>query len=153
MELNKIQLSFTLIILLLLPEMDFPARNKDRRTFLRLAVVGVISLIGVSWNKLTHNHIDQLKQKAKSFPFNKNKTVSFFEHYIVINRNKKTTVLSARCTHLGCIINKVEQDKFLCPCHGSEYSFDGKVLKGPAYRDLETIPARISEDGSQIEIL
>lgn len=152
-ELDKIQLSLTLIVLLLLPEMDFPIRNKDRRTFLRLAVVGVISLIGVTWNKLTQNHIAQLNQKIKILPFNKNKTVSFFEHYIVINHNKKTTVLSARCTHLGCTINKVEQDKFLCPCHGSEFSLDGKVLNGPAYRDLENIPAKISDDGSQIEIL
>jgi cytochrome b6-f complex iron-sulfur subunit len=46
-------------------------------------------------------------------------------------------VLSSICTHLKC---KVEfdsaEDKFHCPCHGSEYDLDGAVLKKPAKKDL-----------------
>lgn len=133
--------------------MDFRMKKKNRRTFLRLASGGIISLFIVSWNKLTERHIELLGQKIKIFPFNKNKAVTFNENFIVVNQNEKTTVFSAHCTHLGCTINKLENDRFLCPCHGSEYSLDGKVLKGPAYKDLEIIPSKISEDGSQIEIL
>src|SRR5215212_1550186 len=46
--------------------------------------------------------------------------------------------VSARCTHLGCIIswNPVETS-WDCPCHGSRFSVDGEVLQGPAVRDLE----------------
>lgn len=34
----------------------------------------------------------------------------------------------AVCTHLGCVVpwNKAE-NKFMCPCHGSQYDFTGKV--------------------------
>jgi Rieske Fe-S protein len=45
--------------------------------------------------------------------------------------------LDDRCTHLGCRA-KWNSDRgiFECPCHGSEFSPDGKVIRGPATRSL-----------------
>lgn len=54
--------------------------------------------------------------------------------------------LSATCTHLGCII-KDEQDKFVCPCHGSQFDFSGRVLQGPATTSLQYFEVRLSDDG------
>ncbi|MFF4837754.1 FAD-dependent oxidoreductase [Streptomyces sp. NPDC001315] len=46
--------------------------------------------------------------------------------------------VSARCTHLGCIVafNHAEQ-AWECPCHGSRFAPDGRILQGPAVRPLE----------------
>lgn len=41
------------------------------------------------------------------------------------------------CTHRGCELN-VGGGIYSCPCHGSEFSVEGKVLEGPAERDLKT---------------
>jgi len=44
------------------------------------------------------------------------------------------------CTHKGCTV-EVNGNKFVCPCHGSEYALDGKVTEGPAKKDLKTYNA------------
>lgn len=41
------------------------------------------------------------------------------------------------CTHKGCTV-ELSGDKFICPCHGSEYNINGKVTGGPAKKDLKS---------------
>lgn len=48
--------------------------------------------------------------------------------------------LSPVCTHAGCIVSwNGEERSWDCPCHGARYDIDGKVLTGPATRDLRRI--------------
>ena len=55
--------------------------------------------------------------------------------YLIVTDDKKIESygLNAVCTHLGCVVpwNKAE-NKFMCPCHGSQYNNEGKVVRGPA---------------------
>ncbi|MBD2439559.1 FAD-dependent oxidoreductase [Nostoc sp. FACHB-110] len=44
--------------------------------------------------------------------------------------------VSLTCTHQGCTVQKAKDGKFHCPCHGAVFDADGKVLKGPAQRNL-----------------
>lgn len=48
--------------------------------------------------------------------------------------------VNPKCTHMGCTVvwNKAEQT-WDCPCHGARYSMEGKVVNGPADKDLEQI--------------
>jgi len=46
------------------------------------------------------------------------------------------------CTHRKCTVeyNK-SRKRFICPCHGSQYDLEGRVLKGPAEKPLKNLDA------------
>ncbi len=45
------------------------------------------------------------------------------------------------CTHMGCVPNR-ESSGWMCHCHGSRYDDSGRVLRGPAPKNLEVPPYR-----------
>ena len=124
----------------------------NRRTFLRIGMVGIFTFLVIAWNKLTLNTIQKNKRKQQVLTVENNKSVSFLNEYIVVRQDDKLSILSAHCTHLGCKINKAENGRLFCPCHGSEYDLEGNVLKGPAYKGLEKVAFKLSQDGTRIEI-
>ncbi len=55
--------------------------------------------------------------------------------------------INAICTHLGCVVPwNAGQNKYMCPCHGSQYDQTGKVVRGPAPRSLALAHADVVED-------
>ncbi len=58
--------------------------------------------------------------------------------------------LSLVCTHLGCTVT-VTEDALSCPCHGSRFDLQGKVLTGPADRALQRL--NVEERGGRVEVL
>lgn len=69
-------------------------------------------------------------------------------HYLVVDKEGglKDFAINAVCTHLGCVVpwNRAA-NKFMCPCHGSQYDADGKVIRGPA--PLSLALAHVDIDG------
>ena len=64
--------------------------------------------------------------------------------YLACLEDGSFLALSRICTHLGCSIPwDEEQQKFVCPCHGSSFNMLGEVLSPPAPRPLDTFPVRI----------
>jgi glycine/D-amino acid oxidase-like deaminating enzyme/nitrite reductase/ring-hydroxylating ferredoxin subunit len=48
--------------------------------------------------------------------------------------------VSPVCTHVGCLVGwNTAERTWDCPCHGSRYTCEGKVIQGPALHDLEVI--------------
>ena len=76
--------------------------------------------------------------------------------------------ISAVCTHLGCTVRAEALSqpetktvdgsplrlthRFACPCHGSRYTGDGKVVSGPAPRPLAWFHLSVSTDDGQLVV-
>jgi menaquinol-cytochrome c reductase iron-sulfur subunit len=71
--------------------------------------------------------------------------------WVVKMADQSVVAYTPNCTHLGCAYHWDNQQKnFICPCHTSAFSLDGKVLAGPAPRPLDRYVTRL--DGSKLLI-
>ncbi len=53
------------------------------------------------------------------------------------DKEGKTFIVPTKCTHLGCQLHwNADELTWDCPCHGSRFSYKGKVIGGPATKDL-----------------
>ena len=60
----------------------------------------------------------------------------------------KVHAVSPTCTHLGCQVSfNTAETTWDCPCHGSRFDHEGRVIEGPATSDLEP-KARPQSSGS-----
>lgn len=72
--------------------------------------------------------------------------------YIIVTDSKEVASfgLNAVCTHLGCVVPwNVAENKFMCPCHGSQYDSNGKMVRGPAPLSLALVHAEVANDKVQ----
>jgi cytochrome b6-f complex iron-sulfur subunit len=58
--------------------------------------------------------------------------------------------VSTRCGHRGCQVEPAATS-LVCPCHGSEYTFDGSILQGPTERALQRY--RVTSDATHVYIV
>lgn len=55
--------------------------------------------------------------------------------------------MSMVCTHQACLLTVRQGGGFRCPCHGAIFDGAGKVLEGPAKKDLIWYELKLTEDG------
>jgi cytochrome b6-f complex iron-sulfur subunit len=63
---------------------------------------------------------------------------------LVIRLAGAVYAVSAKCTHLGCIVKwEPDQGILACPCHEALFNPNGTIIGGPAPKPLPAYPARI----------
>lgn len=152
------------------PSQPIEPLESSRRQFLKIAsgiltaLVGltlgvplVSTLVGAAW-RLRKSHwsnvadIDSISPgQPVSLTFTDNVQDAYVRETVlhsvwaVKDLDSKVVVYSPICPHLGCEYSWDNQTRhFECPCHGSVFALDGKVLAGPAPRPLDTLPTKIS---------
>lgn len=64
--------------------------------------------------------------------------------WVILDERRKVTAFSPLCTHLGCAYRwESAKKEFACPCHGSVFDIEGKVLAGPAERPLDRYATKL----------
>lgn len=143
-----------------------PGGGLHRRSFLRKvwALLGIAALAEALWLTAaflrpgrTRREKEERSEavvagKIDDFPAG---TVSAFpggRFYLVRLEDGGFMALSRTCTHLGCTVPWVEEERrFVCPCHASAFDIRGEVVKPPAARALDTYRIRIEGETVKVE--
>ncbi len=130
----------------------------SRRDFLGLASVGAVILSfltavgGMLRIPKPNVHYEESQRfkigKPDNFPVG---TVNKLDDQkiFIFATNDGIHAISSICTHLGCIVYTTDWG-FQCPCHGSQYNKSGKVIGGPAPRNLAWLDISESVDGTLV---
>ena len=71
--------------------------------------------------------------------------------WVVKRPDNEVVAFVPQCTHLGCAYRWDDPSHtFICPCHNSVFSIDGKVLGGPAPRPLDRYMTKVEAGALEI---
>lgn len=84
--------------------------------------------------------VKQLKEKGLIVDKeNAPKPVIIFRH----PDTNELVAINSLCTHQGCTVQlNAEAKELACPCHGSKFAFDGKVINPPATENLDVFEVK-----------
>jgi cytochrome b6-f complex iron-sulfur subunit len=124
---------------------EAPAQSPDlqRRGMFTLGCIGfgaaTLGFLGATFRFLVPNVLYEPSRRftiggASEFPPG---SVTFLpdRRVYVFNSADGFFCISAVCTHLGCNVRHAGAG-FVCPCHGSRYDENGRVVAGPAPKSL-----------------
>ena len=140
-----------------------------RRAFLATAIYGIGTAIGTAlavpvlvylfWPSSRRkqsawldvgNESDLEQDKPKELTFRHNRLDGWKIYserstaWAVKSSDGSIIVFSPWCTHLGCAYHwEPSKHEFICPCHDSRFSIDGRVIQGPAPRPLDRFEVKV----------
>lgn len=91
---------------------------------------------------------EELAQTADLAP-GEGKIVNYNKEKIALYKDENGTLhaVNPLCTHMKCEVQwNAAEKSWDCPCHGARYSYDGRLLTGPADTGLEQISLRSLEE-------
>ncbi len=133
----------------------------SRRYFLEIIGGGAIGIAAAGGVILTAQFLSPNVLLEPPLRFKAGPSQNFPPGSITVNKDHKVFIVRARegyfyavssvCTHLGCLVNwKSEESIFACPCHGSKFDKEGRVLQGPAPRPLPRFSMALDEGGQLV---
>jgi Rieske Fe-S protein len=75
------------------------------------------------------------------------------DHYLVTRTGATAfAAVTAICTHFGCIVSRLENQLYACPCHGSLFTATGAVSRGPASTPLRQFATEFADERLTIRL-
>lgn len=141
--------------------------DQDRRQFIKRSVFSILALLGLGFLIPGLKVCSPLNNDERSLAFFPLMPEDDIPHlgvkkaelsFAAAGKERKTRVfvvatadgpivLSATCSHLGCLVNySKEKREFVCPCHGGRYDLAGKNIAGPPPAPLSRLPIRVENN-------
>jgi cytochrome b6-f complex iron-sulfur subunit len=127
----------------------------SRRDFLKLARTALLTASGLLGLGGLLRYLSYPSQPAAPSEFDLGPAANFAPGSrtvlqpvpaLLIRTEQGFQAISLTCTHLGCTVES-KPDGFTCPCHGSQFDPQGKVLRGPAAKPLPGLRVEQTQDG------
>lgn len=120
-----------------------PFMYRGRTMLVLRRTAGMRNALAAMRDRRLDRHTDPDRRPDPGYADNENRSI-----------DPEFLIVEGVCTHLGCVprLKSAEQGRaavgdwwaggFLCPCHDSGFDYSGRVVKGPAPRDLPIPPHR-----------
>ena len=92
-----------------------------------------VTVSEISWSP--YNGEDSARRNSRPSLSSRWKLFCVYESKCVMSCH----LLSGICPHQGCTV-MAESNGFYCPCHGSEFTLTGALVRGPAASGLGPLP-------------
>jgi len=107
-------------------------KTKDTQKFLKLNSNVAKELVTGKFTRPSNTIEDLKEDEGKIVLINNHKTGAYKDHQGKLHLVKPT------CTHMGCDVTWNDEERsWDCPCHGSRFTYTGKVIEGPAVEPLQ----------------
>ncbi len=133
----------------------------SRREFLNTMGTGALVIAGVGGTAVSWDYLSPKVLFEPPLKFKVGKPEGYAPNSVTLDAEKKIFIvreeqgyfycLSAVCTHLGCLTYwRGNEERIACPCHGSNFTRHGEVLKPPAPRDLPHFLITLDDKGELV---
>jgi cytochrome b6-f complex iron-sulfur subunit len=125
----------------------------SRKKFLKKLGIAALIPFGAAWyssvaRDVAYSRVNKVKLKYSEIE----NGITFKDEIIINKKEDGIKIFSSRCSHLGCKLNKMDKNEIVCPCHGSRFSIDGKIIKGPANNNLKELSYSFNKSAKEIVI-
>lgn len=86
--------------------------------------------------------------KIEDYPAGTIKFISKPKAFVIADE-EGIYAISAVCTHLSCILNS-EGNRLVCPCHAANFNLAGRIISGPATRNLQWYSLELDSENNII---
>lgn len=129
----------------------------NRRTFLQWSIFGLLfAFFGSAINVVIRYLMpapkamkaQELKIPTAQIPLGGSLILEYQgSPVILIQTEDGFSAFNATCTHLGCIVKWIRNEKiFYCPCHAGKFDRRGNVIGGPPPEPLHKVKIEVRED-------
>ncbi|HEV2127319.1 MAG TPA: Rieske 2Fe-2S domain-containing protein [Thermomicrobiales bacterium] len=137
-----------------------PAKKlSSRRSFTRNAALGAVGIVTAQiaggfvwllWPNKTGAFGGEINVSANNVPEVGGEPFRYSQgQFFVVHTENGVLALWWKCPHLGCTVPWISaENRFICPCHGSVYDYNGERISGPAPYGLDIMPVTVLDDGA-----
>jgi cytochrome b6-f complex iron-sulfur subunit len=143
--------------------------DKTRRDFLKItsAVALAGAIAGHLWIAVRYltgsSGIENRREWKVGSPDKFSDGITFVTdaRIFILRERNRFRAFSAKCTHLGCTLKKIQPDleaasgknsgiEFHCPCHGSKFNASGERIAGPAQKPMQYMQVTLSSNRKEL---